>query len=195
MTLEDVEDGVRILITWSQPHPEVAGRDLDDIARGWNCDRREAAARLLPAGGVFFLMDEADVQRILSYPDTMIGSDGLPNDSHPHPRLWGTFAKVLGHYARDIGLFPLEEAVRRMTGLPAERFALSDRGVVREGAFADLVVLDPDDIIDHATYEAPKQPAGGIDHVLVNGVPVWSAGSSTGARPGRVLRSDRSRAA
>jgi N-acyl-D-amino-acid deacylase len=195
MTLEDVEDGVRILITWSQPHPEVAGRDLDDIARGWNCDRREAAARLLPAGGVFFLMEEADVQRILSYPDTMIGSDGLPSDSHPHPRLWGTFAKVLGHYARDVGLFPLEEAVRRMTGLPAERFALPDRGIVREGAFADLVVLDPDGIIDRATYEAPKQPASGIDQVLVNGVPVWSAGSSTGARPGRVLRSDRSRAA
>jgi N-acyl-D-amino-acid deacylase len=118
----------------------------------------------------------------------MIGSDGPPYDHFPHPRLWGTFPRVLGYYARDLNLFTLEEAVHRMTGLPAAKFGFKDRGVLRLGAFADLVLFDPERITDRATFTDPKQPAGGIACVFVNGVPVWRDGSATGERPGRVLR-------
>jgi N-acyl-D-amino-acid deacylase len=118
----------------------------------------------------------------------MIGSDGLPHDEHPHPRLWGTFPRVLGHYVRDVKLFPLAEAVRRMTALPAAQFGLKDRGVLRPGAYADLVLFDPETIADRATFEQPRTPAAGIAEVMVNGRTVWCDGSSTGERPGRALR-------
>ncbi|MEZ5778834.1 MAG: D-aminoacylase [Paracoccaceae bacterium] len=180
--------GVRVVITWSDPHPEMAQRDVASIAKEWGCTEREAALRLLPAGAVYFQLDEDDVQRILAYPHTMIGSDGLPHDEHPHPRLWGTFPRVLGHYARDLGLFPLEDAVRRMTGLPAREFGLTDRGVLTVGNCADVTVFDAETILDLATYEVPKQVSAGIDWVLVNGVFTWAGGKPTGARPGRVLR-------
>lgn len=178
----------RVIVTWSKAHPEVAGRDLSDIADEWGCSEPEAADRLQPAGAIYFIMDEEDVRRVLSFPHAMIGSDGLPHDSHPHPRLWGTFPRVLGHYARDIGLFPVEEAVRRMTGLPAAQFGLTDRGVLRPGAFADLVLFDPDTVADRSTWEEPTQPAAGIDLVMVNGRITWRNGAGTGDRPGRALR-------
>ncbi|RMD62679.1 MAG: D-aminoacylase [Alphaproteobacteria bacterium] len=178
----------RIIVTWSRPRPDVAGRDLDDIAREMGVSWDEAIAALSPAGGIFFIMDEDDVRRILAYPQTMIGSDGLPHDEHPHPRLWGTFPRVLGHYVREVGLFSLEEAVRKMTALSAARFGLRDRGVIRPGAYADLVAFDPDTIADAATFEDPKRPATGIDLVMVNGRIVWQDGAHTGARPGRALR-------
>jgi N-acyl-D-amino-acid deacylase len=125
---------------------------------------------------------------VLSYPHTMIGSDGLPHDQHPHPRLWGTFPRVLGHYVRDVKLFALEEAVRRMTSLPAAQFGLTDRGTLRPGAYADLVLFDPKTIADTATFDKPKTPAAGIAAVMVNGRMVWRSGAATGARPGRALR-------
>ncbi len=178
----------RVMVTWSVPHPEHAGRDLDDIAAEMNCPIAEAADRLQPAGAIYFMMDEADVRRILAYPHSMIGSDGLPHDEHPHPRLWGTFPRVLGHYARDEGLFSLEEAVRKMTSLTARQFGLKDRGEIREGAFADLVLFDAETVIDTATFDAPKQPAAGIHMVMVNGRTVWRDGEHTGARPGRPVR-------
>jgi len=183
-----IEDSARVLITWSEPFPEAAGRDLDAIAAEWSADRFAAADRLQPAGAVYFMMDEEDVRRVLAYPHSMIGSDGSPHDEKPHPRLWGTFPRVLGHYSREIGLFPLETAVHKMTGLPAARFGLADRGVVRPGAAADLVVFDPGTVIDRATYEDPVQPAAGIDLVIANGETVRDGARSTGARPGRVLR-------
>ena len=166
---------------------EEAGRDLADIARDWGVVVLEAAARLQPAGAIYWTMDEEDVRRVLAFGWTMIGSDGLPHDIHPHPRLWGTFPRVLGHYARDLGLFSLEVAVHKMTGLTAARFGLADRGVVREGAFADLTLFDPATIIDLASFDDPQQPARGIHTVIVNGEPVWSGNRPTGARPGRVL--------
>ena len=95
------------------------------------CPQDDAVARLLPAGGIYFSMDEADVQRILAFAPTMIGSDGLPHDAFPHPRLWATFPRVLGHYSRELGLFSLEQAVHKMTGLTAQTFGLADRGVLR----------------------------------------------------------------
>jgi len=143
---------------------------------------------LQPAGAVYWTMDEADVRRVLAFEHTMVGSDGLPHDLHPHPRLWGTFPRVLGHYCREVGLFPLEEAVRRMTGLPAQRFGLTNRGRIAPGAYADVCVFDPDRVIDRATFEQPATPAAGIAHVLVNGTLVWQDGAHTGARPGRALR-------
>jgi len=178
----------RITVTWSEPRPDLAGRDLDVIAAEMGCNREAAAAHIAPAGAVYFMMDEGDVRRIMTYPHTMTGSDGLPHDSHPHPRLWGTFPRVLGRYARELGLFSLEEAVRRMTSLAAAHFGLTERGAIRPGAFADLVLFDPERVIDHATFEEPKQPAEGIELVLVNGRPVWQCGAPTGNRPGKTLR-------
>jgi N-acyl-D-amino-acid deacylase len=180
--------GVRIMVTWSTPYPVFAGRMLDEVAAEWNCSARDAATRLLPAGAIYFQLDEGDVRAILAYEHTMIGSDGLPHDVHPHPRLWGTFPRVLGHYSRDLGLFPLEEAVRRMTGLPAIWFGFRDRGVLRPGAFADLTIFDPAAVKDSATFTEPSQSAAGIELVVINGRVVWQGGTHTGARPGRVLR-------
>jgi N-acyl-D-amino-acid deacylase len=133
-------------------------------------------------------MDEADVERILAHPETMIGSDGLPHDEFPHPRLWGAFPRVLGHYARQRHLFTLEEAVHRMTGLPADRFRLAGRGRIAPGLAADLVVFDPDRVADAATFARPKTPATGIHSVYVNGALAWHAERATGTRSGRVLR-------
>jgi len=176
----------RTLITWCASHPDLAGRDLAEVARDMKLSEVEAIRALQPAGAVYFMMDEGDVERILCCPDTMIGSDGIPADRHPHPRLWGSFARVLGHYARDRGLFPLEEAVHRMTGLTAARFGIEGRGVLAEGAYADLVLFDPEAVADRATFADPCQPSAGIEWVMVNGEKVWSEGRPTGARPGRI---------
>jgi N-acyl-D-amino-acid deacylase len=177
----------RVLIAHSDAHPRMAGRDLDDIAREWAVDKLEAAKRLQPATAIYFMMDEADVQRILAYEHTMVGSDGIPGGERPHPRLWGSFPRVLGRYSRDLGLFPLETAVWKMTGLTARNFGLTDRGRIAEGLAADLVVFDAGSVADTATYEDPQRAAAGIDTVLVNGVAVWAQGCATGKRPGRVL--------
>lgn len=181
-------NAARTIVTWSQTRPEIAGRDLSDIAAEMGLSEQETIDAIMPAGGIFFMMDEGDVRRVLAYPHTMIGSDGLPHDEHPHPRLWGTFPRVLGHYAREVGLFSVEEAVRKMTSLTARQFGLKDRGILREGAYADLVVFDPETVLDKATFEDPKQPSVGIEMVLVNGRTVWQGGAHTGARPGRALR-------
>ena len=178
----------KTLVTWSKPHPEHAGRDLADIARDLQLTPEQAADRLRPAGAIYFAMDEADVQRILAFGPTMIGSDGLPHDTAPHPRLWGTFPRILGHYARDEGLFSLETAVHKMTGLTARTFGFADRGGLEPGMAADIVVFDPKTVVDTATFDRPVQAAAGIDAVLVNGRAVWRDGASTGARPGKVLR-------
>jgi N-acyl-D-amino-acid deacylase len=185
---ETVDPDIRIMVTWSKPHPEMARRDLADIARDWGCSQPDAARRLRPAGGIYFQMDEADMRAILSYGPSMVGSDGLPHDINPHPRLWGTFPRVLGHYCRDEGLFGLEEAVHKMTGLSAKNFGLTDRGVLRGGAFADVVIFDAETIIDTATFDDPMRPATGIDHVLVGGVTSWSGGAHTGKRAGGFIR-------
>ena len=178
----------KVIVTWSKSRPEFAGQPLDDVARALNCSLERAAEQLMPAGAIYFMMSEDDVRRVLAFPHTMIGSDGLPHDEHPHPRLWGTFPRMLGHYARDVKLFPLEEAVRRMTALSAAQFGLTDRGTLRPGACADLVLFDPATIADAATFEHPKTPARGIVEVFVNGRSVWRDGRSTGNRPGRALR-------
>ena len=185
----DMADGaIDIIVTWSTPYPEASGRKLADIAAEWGCTQAEACGRLEPGGAIYFSMHEDDVSRVLKYQATMIGSDGLPHDRHPHPRLWGTFPRVLGHYARDVGLFPLEEAIHRMTGLPAQRFNLHDRGEIAPGKRADLVVFDPERVIDRATFAEPTRPAEGIDYVMVAGTLAYDPGGVTGNRAGRFLR-------
>jgi N-acyl-D-amino-acid deacylase len=150
--------------------------------------RDQAIEQLRPASAIYFSMDESDVQRILAFEHTMVGSDGLPHDAAPHPRLWGAFPRVLGHYSRDVGLFPLETAVYKMTGLTAKTFGLKDRGVLKEGACADITVFDAGTVDEAATFAKPIQPAKGIDIVIVNGSVVWRNGKSSGSRPGRVLK-------
>ena len=177
----------KTVVSWSRPHPEFAGMDVEAIAARMGLPVREAVEALLPAGAIYFAMDEADVRRILSFPDTMVGSDGLPHDAAPHPRLWGTFPRVLGHYARDVGLFSLETAVHKMTGLTAKTFGLADRGLIKPGMAADITLFDADTIRDAATFDRPIQSAPGIDTVIVNGEAAWRDGRWTGARPGRVL--------
>ena len=183
-----IEGAERVLVTWSTPHPECSGRDFEAVRAEWGCSVEDAVERLSPAGAIYFTMHEDDLRRILRFPNAMIGSDGLPHDAFPHPRLWGTFPRVLGRYSRDLRLFSLEEAVHRMTGVPARVFGLSERGVVQAGAFADLVLFDPRRIADASDFSEPTRPAVGIDRVLVNGQEVWREGHWTGAKPGRILR-------
>jgi N-acyl-D-amino-acid deacylase len=154
----------------------------------------QAARRLQPAGAVYHGMSAEDVNRILSHPATAVGSDGLPNDPRPHPRLWGTFPRVLGHYSRDQKLFPLSEAVRKMTSLSATRFGLGERGQVRVGYWADLVMFDPLTVRDVATFADPIQPAEGIEAVWVNGVLSYRGQDKavTGDRAGQFLRRGKS---
>ena len=178
-----VANASKVLVTWSKPHPEVAGMDLEEIKTRFNL----SVEKLLPAGAIYFSMDEKDVQRILGFEHTMIGSDGLPHDAAPHPRLWGSFPRVLGHYSRGLNLFPLETAVHKMTGLTARTFGLAGRGELKAGFAADIAIFDGDEVDEAATFARPIQAAKGIDTVVVNGEVVWRGGKPTGARPGMVL--------
>lgn len=177
----------RVIVAESVPYPEMAGRDLSDIAAEWGTDIDSAMERLLPATGIFFIMDETDVRRILAYEHTIICSDGIARGSHPHPRVWGTFPRVLGHFVRDTGVFDLETGIKRMTSMPADRFGLQDRGRIAKGMYADLVVFDAASIREGNDYTHPTRPAEGIDLVFVNGRESWCAGGHTGARAGAVL--------
>jgi N-acyl-D-aspartate/D-glutamate deacylase len=187
LDLRQVDDRVKITITWSTPHPEAAGQALAQVAANWKMTQLEAARKLQPAGAIYHSISEQDMRRILAHPATMIGSDGLPNDPRPHPRLWGTFPRVLGRYCRDEKLFSLHTAIHKMTGMPAQRFGLSGRGLIRRGYAADLVLLDPEAIIDVATFDDPIQPARGIAAVWVNGVLSYTSQGATGDRAGRFL--------
>jgi N-acyl-D-amino-acid deacylase len=182
------EQASRTLVTWSKTVSEASGRYLDELALERGLDLDQLIAALQPAGAIYFSMDEADVERILAHPQTMIGSDGLPHDTFPHPRLWGAFPRVLGHYARDRKLFSLETAIHKMTGLPAARFGLAGRGLIEVGCAADLVVFNPEQVRDNATFSDPMRPASGIHQVFVNGQLSWQDGLGTSARAGQVIR-------
>lgn len=187
LDLGQVDERVKILITRSEPHPEQTPKTLAEIANEWNVSQLEAAKRLMPAGAVYFSIDEDDMRRILKHPKTMIGSDGLPHDPHPHPRLYGTFPRVLGKFAREESLFPLAEAIHKMTGLSARTFQLKKRGLIKPGYFADLVIFDPASIRDAATFAEPHQQSNGIHQVYVNGVRTFANGGSTDKNAGRYI--------
>lgn len=168
---EDLVDGViDIMVTWSNSHPEMEGRYLKDIAAQWQVTEQEACRRLQPGGACYFQMRQDDVDRVLTHPLSMIGSDGLPHDRHPHPRLYGAFPRVLKQYWRERQLLSLEQAIHKMTGLSAQTFKLKQRGLLKENYFADLVIFDPKRVGDVATYETPKQLSQGIHYTFVNGV-------------------------
>lgn len=180
---------VPVQVTNSLPHPEAAGRMLADLAAEWGVSLKEARDRLLPASGIFHNMAEEDVRRIMAHPLSMIGSDGGPLAKQPHPRLWGTFPRVLGHYVRELSLMSLETAIHKMTARPAAVFGIADRGAIRVGAFADLVLLDAATVKDRSTWADPIQPADGILETWVNGESAYVHGQGvTGARPGRLLQ-------
>lgn len=186
-------DPSAVVIASTDSHPGWHGRSLADLAGELGVDPADAGQAVLEsepsATVILHVMHEDDVRTVMAHPGIMIGSDGIPSlEGQPHPRLFGTFARVLGHYSRDLGLLSLEEAVHRMTGRSAEVFGLADRGVIRPGAFADLVMFDAAEIIDRSTYEDPQQTPAGIDKVWVNGELVVDAGAHVGARPGRTLR-------
>lgn len=188
-----------VVIASSPKQREWEGMSVAALAAQLGRSPRDAVIHVLGTSpsvtAVMHSMNEEDVRTVMRHPSTMIGSDGIPSlPGKPHPRLWGTFARVLGHYARELGLFPLEEAIHRMTGFTAQKFGLRDRGELRPGAFADLVLFDPARIIDVGTYEDPNHPPAGIHHVFVNGTRVVRDGAHTGARPGRPLRRAEARA-
>lgn len=186
---EDLVDGIiEVMVSWSAPYPEMTGRMLASIAAEWGVTQREACLRLKPGGACYFQMDEDDVRRVISHPRSMIGSDGLPHDRHPHPRLWGAFPRVLARYWREQQLFSMEQAVHKMTGLSARNFRLRERGEIREGYFADVVVFDPLRIQDLATYEYPLRQSEGVEMVFVNGTMSFDAGEATEQRGGRFLK-------
>jgi len=188
---EDLVDGViDVLLTWSDTHPEHTGRMLAAIAEDWGVDQKAACRRLQPGGACYFQMNEEDVERVIQHPLTMIGSDGLPHDRHPHPRLWGAFPRVFARYWRQRRLFTLEQAVHKMTGLTARNFRLADRGVLKAGAMADVVVFDPERIADTATYDRPISASLGVNAVFVNGSLAYRGGAEEPAvlaRAGRML--------
>jgi N-acyl-D-amino-acid deacylase len=183
-----------VLIASTPTKHEYEGKTLEELCRITGKSLQETVDHILAEEGegvvaVIFGMDEADVRRVLAHPTTMIGSDGIPSvEGNPHPRLYGTFARVLGKYARDERLLSLEDAIHRMTGFPAQKFKLIDRGVIRAGAFADLVIFDPRTVAEVGTYQDPRRYPPGIDYVIVNGKITIDHGRHTGERGGRMLR-------
>lgn len=191
-------DAIRISI--SPDLPDHAGRTIAEIAAERGADGFETAldyivedraqTRVLVSS-----ISEDDIQTMIRSPDVMVGSDGnsvapygTTGQGKPHPRFYGTFAKVLGHYARDLGLLPLHTAIHKMTGASARVLGLADRGLLREGCAADIAVFDPDTVAEKATYLDPHRYAEGVDTVLVNGTAVLAHGEHTGATPGQFLR-------
>lgn len=181
-----------IVISNCPGRTELEGRSLTELALDAGKPAPDYVFDLLveQRGDVMMIihmMDEADVSRVLAYDATMIGSDGIPLPGKPHPRWAGTFARVLGRYTRELGLFDLATAIRKMTSLPAERFGLAGRGSLSPGSFADLVVFNYATVLDTATFESPLSPPVGIQHVFVNGRQVVRDGALTDLRPGLVL--------
>ena len=186
-------DGEGIFIASARGTPEHEGKYLSQIADELDLPVDAVVDRLLDENGravtiVIFGMDEADVRTVMRHELTMIGTDGLGWGSKPHPRHFGTYPRILQHYVREEGVITLEAAIHKMSGMPAEKFRLDDRGFVRAGLAADLVVFDPATVTDHATYEDPRNAPSGMPHVIVNGVAVVRDGEHTHARAGRALR-------
>src|SRR6185295_5548009 len=176
------------------------GKRLSEIAQAQDKEPLEALFDFILAdhgqtGAIFFMIKEEDMQAALKSPFVSIctdsgarATDGPLAGSKSHPRGWGTYPRILGHYVRDLGLMPLEFAIHKMTGLPASRVGLKQRGLLREGYFADITIFDPKTVIDRATFEAPNQNPVGINYVIVNGQIEVDNGQRTPLLAGRPLR-------
>ncbi len=188
-----------IMIAYCATRKDAEGRRLSEVGAARGMHPLDAALELIVDGAgkaymILFQLAEADLRRALVHPMVMIGSDGsslapygVLGAGKPHPRSYGTFPRVLGEYAREQHVLSLAEAIHKMTGLPARRLGLRDRGVIRVGAKADLVIFDPKRVADQATYEEPHRYPVGIEHVVVNGRLVIKDGEHTGSLPGRLL--------
>lgn len=195
---KEVYDIIRI--TDFAPNRGIQGKTVAEISKEWGLDPYETVFELLlrsegRVGIIIHGMNEEDLLRVMRHPLSCVGSDsscyakyGPLSETRPHPRAYGTFARVLGYYSRERKILTMEEAIRKMTSAPASRLRLFRRGLIREGFHADLVVFDPRKVIDKATYLDPHQYAEGINYVLVNGEIVVEKGEHTKARPGKVLR-------
>lgn len=182
-----------VVIASAPGHAEWEGRSISDLGAALEQTPRAVSEMIVSrAQGttvILHMMSEDDVQRVLRHPSTMIGSDGIPTlEGRPHPRLYNSFARVLGHYSRDLGLFDLSTAIYRMCGFSARKFGLRDRGVIAEGAYADLVLFDAATVIDMGTFEDPNQYPAGIRQVFVNGRVAVRDDEVQAQRHGRVLR-------
>jgi N-acyl-D-aspartate/D-glutamate deacylase len=194
-----MRDWTDILVSECDTRPEVLGKSIAEIATAEGKDPLEAAFDLIvvsegQVGCVWFDQSEENVRTLMRHPMVVVGSDGssmspygVLGQRRPHPRSYGTFPRVLGRYVREEEVLSLEEAVKKMTSVTAERFGLTDRGLIREGAWADLVLFDPQTVADRATFTDPHQYPVGIPYVIVNGVVVIDQGQHTGVLPGRVL--------
>ncbi|HEX9799888.1 MAG TPA: D-aminoacylase [Thermoanaerobaculia bacterium] len=193
-------EGVKLLYFKNSELRRHTGRTLAEVARERGQSPADAAIDLVIEDGsrvevAYFLMDETNIERQVRLPWVSFGSDadsqapeGIFLEGMPHPRAYGNFARVLGHYARDRGLIPLAEAIRRLTSMPCEHLKIRDRGRLEPGMFADVAIFDAAKIQDHATFDAPQRFATGMVHVFVNGEQVLAAGEPTGATPGRAVR-------
>ena len=190
-----------LLIAFKNPKLKTyTGKTLAEVAKLRGKSPEDTAMDLVVEDGsrvgtVYFMMSEDNVRKEIRLPWVSFGSDegsyaprGVFLKSNPHPRAYGNFARLLGRYVRDEKIIPLEDAVRRLTSLPAENLKLDRRGALKPGQFADMVVFDPAKIQDHATFDQPHQYATGMVHVFVNGTQVLKDGEHTGAKPGRVVR-------
>lgn len=196
--LQASPEGVLLVGLRKPEHQRFLGKRLSEVAAAMGKPWNEAALDLLAAerqriATVYFVINESNIAMQLKQPWIKISTDAGASDpatdkAPVHPRAYGTYPRVLGHYVRDQKVMPLEEAIRKMTSAVANRLSLRDRGVLREGSFADLVVFDPRTVADRATFDAPHQLAAGVPYVVVNGAIVVDQGKHTGAKPGRVLR-------
>jgi N-acyl-D-amino-acid deacylase len=191
----DTEWAANVLIATCPDFREFEGMTIPEIAARCEWSIEEAVRQVItgPHGKeticIHFIIEERDIETNLRHPRMMVGSDGIPElTGRPHPRLYGTMPRVLGEYVRKRRVIPLEEAIRKMTSAPCDRFGLAGRGLVREGYFADLVLFDPDRVRDRATYEEPKQEPEGVVAVVVNGQVSYDGGRHTGGGAGRMLR-------
>lgn len=186
-------------VSWRK---ELEGKTLHDwaILEGMEPTVENGAELVIQAqlnggtGTIYHAMDEADVERIMKHPMTMIGSDGRlsqPGDGHPHPRAYGTFPRILGYYVREKNILDLPTAIHKMTGLSAQRLGIQDRGIIKKGNFADLTIFDPEKIIDRSTFTDPHQYPTGVQFVLVNGRLIVDQGEFQDIRPGKILRKNK----
>jgi len=187
--LADVGGPANITIVSCSSHPDYEFRNMEEISRREGISAVDLYLKIVRDGGagvVCHSMKDADIRTFYRQPWVMVSSDG--GIGSRHPRGAGTYPRVLGRYVRELHWLTLAEAVRKMTSLPAKRFKLNDRGLIRAGFKADVVVFDPKTIIDRATFQEPQLTSQGVKHVFVNGVEVWTDGQVTGNRPGRALR-------